>query len=393
MEYRVRALDRTQQVLTLSVDALDEVDAREQTRQRDLTLLSIAPSARLFTRRAPRFALLLFLEELQALVGAGLSVIEALEALVEKGSRGDTRSVLQRLIGHLRAGMRLSQALQQQPTIFPPLLVGVIQAAEGASDLSGSLRRYLQYEKRIQAIKQTLISAAIYPGVLLSVGGLVTLFLLGYVVPRFAAIYQTGGRTLPFGSRLLLAWGGFVQQHASLLITVACIIGATLFFYVRRAIRTGTWTRLLRALPRLEERVQLFELSRLYMTLGMLLHGGLPVVQALHLGRSVMSPVRRADVDAARAAVEAGTPLSEAFTARTLATPIASRLIRVGEQSGQLGGMLSHAAAFYEEENSRWIERFTKSFEPLLMTAIGLVIGLIVVLLYLPIFDLAGSLQ
>jgi general secretion pathway protein F len=125
----------------------------------------------------------------------------------------------------------------------------------------------------------------------------------------------------------------------------------------------------------------------------MLLEGGIPVQQSLRLCAAVIDAGKKARLESVRGDIEGGQSLSESLERHGLSTPVALRLLRVGEQSGQLGLMLSRTAAFYDDETTRWIERFTKAFEPLLMAAIGLVIGLIVILLYMPIFDLAGSLQ
>jgi general secretion pathway protein F len=125
----------------------------------------------------------------------------------------------------------------------------------------------------------------------------------------------------------------------------------------------------------------------------MLLDGGIAVQNALRLSAAVIDAPRQAALAAVRTAVESGDSLSASLERHGLSTPVALRLLRVGEQSGQLGQMLTRTAAFYDGETTRWIERFTKTFEPVLMAAIGLVIGLIVILLYMPVFDLAGSLQ
>lgn len=394
MQFRIRALDRSQRLLTLTLDAADEADASEQTINRHLTPLSVTRgSTRLQLRRRKPFDLLLFVQEFNTLIGAGLSVIETLEALVEKEAAAETRAILSRLITHLRGGMRLSSALQQQSEVFPSLLIGIVSAAEGTSDLPRALSRYLHYETRMRSVREKVASSAIYPAILLSVGGAVSLFLLGYVVPRFAAIYQTSGRELPLGSRLLLSWGDFAQQHSIAIVAafVGVVVGVAL--WARRQLKHGTWWQTLTLFPGLKQRIELFELSRLYLTLGMLLEGGIPVQRALQLARSVVSAARQLAADRAREHIESGGSLSEALATTELSTPISLRLIRAGEQSGQLGPMLTQSALFYEEENARWIERFTKTFEPLLMAVIGIVIGGIVVLLYMPIFDLAGSLQ
>jgi len=395
MLFRVRALDRAQQILTLSIEALDETDAREQTLQRQMTPVSVSEQSSLASGgpRRRKFALLLFVQELHSLISAGLSITEALDALAEKEPSVETRAVLMRLLGSLRSGLRLSAAMQRQSEIFPPLLVGIVQAAEGTSDLPRALQRYSDYETRLDNVKQKVVSATIYPVILLVVGGAVSLFLLGYVVPRFAAIYQSGGRELPWASQMLLAWGGFAAKHAVVLISSFGAVVAAALAWGRKQLREGGWWRALAYIPGAKSRLELFELSRLYLTLGMLLEGGIPIHHALRLARPVLAPARHTSLEAVHGRVNAGDALSDAFAAHGLSTPVALRLLRVGEQSGQLGPMLTRAALFYEADTTRWIERFTKVFEPALMTAIGLVIGLIVILLYMPVFDLAGSLQ
>ncbi len=139
--------------------------------------------------------------------------------------------------------------------------------------------------------------------------------------------------------------------------------------------------------------MRIYELSRLYLTLGMLSEGGITIVNAIGTVQAMVSPAVRLKLAGARAAVEAGQPLSLAFEANGLTTPISLRMLRVGERTGDMGPMLTQSAAFYDGEISRWIDRFTRTFEPLLMAAIGLVVGAIVVLLYMPIFDLAGDMS
>jgi general secretion pathway protein F len=393
MEYQVRALDAQQQLHTLQLDALDEADAHAQVMARRLRPISIAARKKLGQRSAPRFGLLLFAQELKALLAAGLSVVEALDTLVDKDSLSARRTVLARLAQQLRHGQRLSSAMRQQPAVFPPLFIGFVQAAENTSDLPRALQRYIEYETRIEAVRHHVASATVYPAILLTVGGAVSLFLLGYVVPRFASVYQSTGRDLPWASQMLMAWGQFAGQYATWLTAAFVIVVATMVLFARRQMRSGGWWRALRALPGAAPRLEILELSRLYLTLGMLLEGGIPMQNALKLSEAVIAPSKRSALVAARQAIESGHPLSSALESQALSTPIASRLLQAGEQSGQLAGMLTRTAAFYEGETARWIERFTKAFEPALMAAIGVVVGLIVILLYMPVFDLAGNVQ
>lgn len=398
MQFEARAMDGQQELLTLSLDALHEADARAQLAAQQLTLLSLKQVSGWTNWRRSRstrqpFDLMLFAQELHSLIAAGLSVVEALEALNERATNQNYRAILARLITHLREGQRLSGALAQQQLTFPPLFVGVVQAAEGTSDLPRALERYISYESRLLGLRHKITSAAIYPSILLGVGGAVALFLLGYVVPRFAGVYRGSGRPLPWASQLLLDWGQLATDHAAGFgITLLGILmgGFGLF---RHIIKTGGWWKLLSWLPGAQPRLQALELSRLYLTLGMLLEGGIPIARAMQLAEAVVSPNRASALQSAQQAVSQGASLSSAFEQHGLSTPISVRLLRVGEQTGQLGPMLSRTAVFYDNETSRWIERFTKMFEPILMAIIGLVIGLIVILLYMPIFDLAGSLQ
>jgi general secretion pathway protein F len=400
MRFHARALDAQQQVVSVTLDAADEADARQQLHARHLAPVGlkmdggwIGKVLHLQPQGAAAFDILLFAHELHALVAAGLSVIESLDALAERADQTARRQVLQRLCTDLRNGLRLSSALARQPQTFAPLFVGLIQAAEGTSDLPQTLERYIAYESRLQALRHRLSSAAIYPAILLSVGSAVTLFLLGYVVPRFATVYQGSGRALPWASQMLLRWGSLVADNAVALLVALFILGALLVWGLRGVLQNGGWWRVLAWVPGAAPRILVLQLSRLYLTLGMLLEGGIPLERALQLGEAVLSPAKASALDAVRQAIKQGEALSGALERHALSTPVALRLIRVGEQTGQLGVMLTRTAAFYDSETSRWLERFTKTFEPVLMAGIGLVIGLIVILLYMPVFELAGSLQ
>jgi general secretion pathway protein F len=397
MQFDVRALDAQQHIQTLRLEGLDMSDVQSQLATRHLIALSLKPTASLtqtsWGSSRNRFDLLLFGQELHALVAAGLSVVESMETLIERSTADMTRSVLQRLVGHLREGQRLSGALAQQSSIFPPLFIGIIQAAEGTSDLPRALERYIAYETRLQTLRHKITSAAIYPSILMSVGGAVALFLLGYVVPRFASVYKGSGRPLPWASQMLLNWGEFASSYALVISGILVALLAAIVLAARRALRSGGWWRLLAWLPGAQPRLLILELSRLYLTMGMLLEGGIPVARAMQLSEAVLTGPKVQALQRARQGIGQGQSLSTALEQYNLSTPVALRLLRVGEQTGQLGTMLSRTAAFYDNETTRWIERFTKAFEPILMAAIGIVIGLIVILLYMPIFDLAGNLQ
>lgn len=400
MQFEVRALS-TDHVLTHhTIDAHDEADARRQIEGRGLYIASLLPAGRSLSgqifssqSRTAKLPLVLFSQELLALLNAGLSIVECLEALLEKESNDVRRSILTRLLSGLRDGKRFSTILSEQSDLFPALYIGIVRAAEGTSDLPRSLMRFVDYQQRIDSVRSKVISAAIYPMILLLVGGGVTLFLIGYVVPRFAEVYHGAGRSLPWLSQMLLNWGQFASNHTSTLLILIVVGLSLLTIILRHFFANGGMSRLIATLPGIGERVRIYELSRLYLTLGMLLEGGIPIVSAMETVQGIVSPHIKLGLQAAQASIESGTPLSVAFDVNDLTTPISLRMLRVGERSGELGKMLTQSASFYDGEISRWIDRFTRTFEPLLMAGIGLIVGGIVVLLYMPIFDLAGSLS
>jgi general secretion pathway protein F len=197
---------------------------------------------------------------------------------------------------------------------------------------------------------------------------------------------------LPWLSQVMLDWGRFAAAHVAVLLAAAALLAGALILAARRWLGDGGAMRLLAGLPGIGERIRLYQLSRLYLTLGMLCEGGVAIVPAMKTAANVISPALQPKLEAARIGVEAGLPLSAAFESNDLGTPISLRMLRVGERSGDMGPMLNQSAAFYDGEIGRWIERFTRSVEPVLMAAIGLIVGAIVVLLYMPIFDLAGDL-
>ena len=396
MRFEVRALSPANSISRLDIEAASEDEAVQQAEGRGLRVLAVRRQASAgWRRRVARngFSLLLFSQELHALLKAGLNLVEAMQGLVEKEGANHGRNVLDHLIGRIRGGQRLSSALGELPETFPPLFIGLMQAAESTGDLPTALSRYIDYRQRVDAVRGKVLSASIYPAILLIVGGGVTLFLGGYVVPRFASIYQDTGRDLPAASKLLLAFGQLVEHHAFLISISMLGVLAMAILGIRHLARRGALMALVIRLPWVGMRVRLYELSRLYLTLGLLLESGIPVVGAMDMADGVVSSAARTRLATARREIQAGDSFAATLAEHHLTTPISLRMLRVGEQSGQLGAMLMQASAFHDGDVSRFIDRFTRAFEPVLMAVIGVVVGGIVLLLYLPIFDLAGSLQ
>ena len=336
---------------------------------------------------------MLFSQELLALLAAGLSLIEGLETLAEKEHASEAGRILQRVLESLYQGITFSEALEQQPNAFPALFVATVRASEKTGDLGEALSRYVAYETQFDVVRKKVISAAVYPVLLIAFGGLVVLFLLSYVVPRFSQAFAESTVELPLASRLLINWGTMFAAHGGEFLIG---VGATVVIGVWLLTRVETRRRLARMLWRLPgagERVRLYHLARFYRTLGMIQRGGIPLVTALDMAGGLLSAGLKDGLERARLAVEQGLPLSRAFGDNGLTTPVALRMLRVGERSGSMAEMLERIGSFYDEEIARWVDIVSRLLEPILMVVIGIVIGGVVLLMYLPIFELASSIQ
>jgi general secretion pathway protein F len=392
MRFELRAITQDGRLESVDCQALDAQSARRQAEGRGYTVLEVR-SRRSLVARSGRFPLPLFSQELLVLLAAGLSLVEAIETLAQKEKRAEWRAVLASLLSVLRQGQPLSAALEQAPAAFPPLYVATVRAAEKTSDLVPALTRYVAYQAQLDTIRRRVVNASIYPLLLIGVGGLVTLFLMLYVVPRFGKIYAERSADLPLFSQLLIAWGELVQGHAVVVIgSLAALVAGAVFVLRQTGVRAALGNALWRV-PAIGEHLKVYQLARFYRTTGMLLKGGMPLVTALGMAAELLHPVLREKLAAASRAISEGHPVSTSLDANGLATPVALRMLAVGDRSGSMGEMMERIAGFHDEELARFVDWFTRLFEPLLMAAIGLVIGAIVVLMYMPIFELAGNLQ
>lgn len=343
-------------------------------------------------RKEKRFPLNLFLQELIALLEAGLVVVEAVEALRESSRDGGTSLVLDTLVKKLYEGAQLSHAMMALPALFPPLLINTVASSEQTGHLPEALKRFQFYESRMEILRKRIKSTLLYPTIVLSAGGAILFFLLGFIIPRFSVVFD-GMKNPSASAQLILWWGRLTQSHGSLLLAGCTVAVAGIVMAVRSPrLRQRALSVLLR-IPALRQQHQLSVLVRFYRTLGLLLQGGLPAPDALMLSREILPASHRQQVEQVIRDVAAGESLSRMLEAQQMTTPVASRLLQVGERSGELPAMCERIAAFYDESLERAIETFSKIFEPILMMVVGGIVGLVVFLLYMPIFELAGGLQ
>jgi general secretion pathway protein F len=340
-----------------------------------------------------RLDMRLFSQELALLLQSGIPLLEALQTLREKDPERGRQAALGEVVAALREGQPFSGALLRAPQDFDSLFIALVAASERSGQLVASLQDHAAYLTWSAALKSRLLASMVYPLMLLGVGGAVIVFLLLYVLPRFAGVFDGLGRDLPAASRALIDFGVFAAAHpvafltAVLALPVAAVVVARLPAAQRR-VAARLWQ-----LPGLGPRLRVVALARLYRSLGLLLAAGVPMPAALGLLSGVLSAPLQPALQRVKAKVEAGERFSQALQSEALATPVAQRMVRVGESSGELPLMLARAATFHDEEIARLSELVTRAVNPALMLIMGVLIGGIVVLMYLPIFTLMESVQ
>lgn len=394
MRFEVRAARPGGGVLKLAIDADNAEAALKAVRVQGYAALAAMPvsGARKVGRRG-RFSLVLFSQELLALLSAGLSLIEGLETLAEKGQASEGGRILQRVVDSLYQGVPFSVAMESQPEAFPALFVATVRASEKTGDLAEALGRYIAYETQFDVVRKKLISASIYPILLIAFGGLVLLFLLSYVVPRFSVAFAESSVELPLASRMLIEWGTMFSVHGGRILAGVAIAVALCAWWLSRQETRRQLAQMFWRLPTFGERMRVYQLARFYRTLGMIQRGGIPLVTALGMARGLLSAGLKEDLDRAQLAVEQGLALSRAFGDNNLTTPVAVRMLRVGERSGRMAEMLERIGTFYDDEIARWVDVASRMLEPLLMVVIGIIIGAVVLMMYMPIFELASGVQ
>jgi general secretion pathway protein F len=350
-------------------------------------------TARTIPLRAKDFPRRLFCQEMAVLLDAGIPLLESLVTLREKEASPQVVYVLTVLIDALSEGKTLSQAMRLVPLAFSSLLISSVEASQRTGQTPEALRQHAAYLAWLSGLRNQLVSAAIYPAILIGASFLVITFLTVFVVPRFADIYESMGGELPWLSGVLLGTGKAVGEHPWMVLMglgafVAAVVAVWQSPRVRAAVSNRLWQ-----LPYVGERLRLVELAALYRTLGLLLQAGVAMVAALEASNELVAASLRPALAKATQRVREGARLSDSLHQNQLTTPVSLRMMRVGEHTGELGPMLDRAATFYDEDLARFTDWIGRVVSPVLMLIMGVLIGGIVVLMYLPIFQVAEQIQ
>jgi type IV pilus assembly protein PilC len=343
-------------------------------------------------KRVDNKTLLTFNQELLVLIKAGLPIIQALDAILEKGEKNRFYELLANLREEIKGGASLSEALEMYPGAFPHLYVASIRAGERTGDLPQTIRRFVQFVKRAEGFKKKVLSALFYPSFLIVAVSLAVTLLLVYVVPTFSQIYSESGAQLPLPTLMLINFTSVLRMIFPLLIValVASVYG------VRHYGRTPSGRHRLDLIklriPFVGKLVEKYSITSFTRTLGTVLASGIPVVESLKMTVGTLNNrvLERRLLEATRK-VEEGMNLSVALESVHIMPMIALRMIAVGETTGALEEMLVDISEYFEDEIDQQLHLLTTAIEPVIMIVMGAVIGGIIVTMYLPIFKIAGA--
>lgn len=394
MQFQVRTYHAPSGTITDSVMEAENKEAIERSLAREgLTPLSIVSSdMRFFGKRSAVFEVALFCEELRTLLSSGMSLVESIEALCSKSNEGDKHAVLLEIKQRLLEGKPLSAALEMNQFPFPPLLVASIRASERTSRIGEALDEYISYERVGQELKRKMVSAAIYPSLVVGFGLVVSLFMLSYVVPRFSKVYEDFAHSLSMSTVLLLKVGEFVGGHMAALAFGAAMVLASGVVLYRNGKLKKIVLRFLGKFGTAKHYLRQYQLARIYQTMSMLLKGGYTLSDAIPLAQNMAfeEDLRSQLVNASQSVME-GKRLSTAFAENRLTDSVTERLLQVGERSGNLAKVMDIIAQTYRQEFTLFVDRTTRLAEPILLMVVGVMIGGIIILMYMPVFDLAGG--
>lgn len=394
--FKVRSFSSGKGFVTRSVQAEDEAQVRADVEREGERLVSLAREgawlrAVLGHRLKRRFSVALFARELLTLLDAGMTLVEAVAVLASKARDEGSKPVLTYIQRSLSEGLSLSVALTRQPEVFSPLFVATVRSSEQTGALPEALTRFLAYVANINLVRNKLIGASIYPLILLGTSAGLIMFMAVYVVPRFSRIYSDMGEHLPWISRLMVKWAQMLASHGGGIAGLAILTVIAGGVLISRGNFLSGVTRMLWRVPAIGSRARTYELARFTRTLSMLIDGGIAFVPALKMTTDVLhQPSLKVAVQDACVRVGAGFPVSESFAATGLATDVGVRLLMVGERSGDLAGMLQRISNMYDRELELAIEWMSRLLEPVMMIVIGVLIGVVILLMYLPIFELSN---
>lgn len=343
-------------------------------------------------RKLPLEQLLIFNQQFVTLTRAGLPILKGLDLLVGNIKNRRLRTHLQSVHAKVKTGMPLSEAFQSEG-VFPPIYTTSIMAGEKSGSLPEVIERYVAYQKVALGARKKILVSLIYPAVLVFLVFILILFLVTYVVPEFASLYESMDAQLPYMTQLLVAFGVTANENLWLIALAVLGVGSSLAWWFRS-------DRIRDSLDGFKLKVPVFgqiwikyQVSQLCRLLGTLLQGGIPLLQALETtGSSLGSRLLRESIAQSREMVREGQPLSRGLAAAGIFPSLAVEMVNVGESTGSLPAMLHSVAEFFDDDVNTMMSAVLSLIEPAIMIFMGIFVAFVLISLYLPIFTLAETL-
>ncbi|MBE0659695.1 MAG: type II secretion system F family protein [Bryobacteraceae bacterium] len=334
---------------------------------------------------------LIFNQQFVTLFRAGLPILKALDLLADRLTDKKLGPHVREIRDDVKRGSLLSDAFRRQG-LFPAIYVTSIMAGEKSGALGEVMERYINYQKLALAVRKKIMLSLMYPAILLVLVSLLVVFLITFVVPRFAELYGTTNTQLPIMTRWLIAIGTTAQSYV-VMAALALVGGVVaLRFYLRTEAGQTAADRLKMRTPVLSEIWTKYQVAQMSRLLSTLLSGGIPLVQGLETAaESIGSPLLRSALGKAQKMVREGQSLSAGLQATGIFPPLSIDMIEVGESTGALPAMLNSVSEFYEDDVNTRMQATLSLIEPAIMIFMGAFVAFVLVSLYLPIFSLADT--
>ena len=398
MEFRCRLVTAAGEIVEGTYAAENEARLRHEFETQGLHVLSLRKRTALTggsllpkRRKISHHEFLVFNQEFATLLKAGMPLVQSIDLLRRQVVNSVFRGVLDDVYDKVRGGRALSEAFGDHGDLFPRVYTASLLAGERSGNLDAILRRYVVYEKVIDSVRRKTLSALIYPVILIVLAiGLVGIIVLR-VVPAFSEFYASFDAELPMSTRIILGVSNFAQEQYLLVTAILVLISAGFTAWIRRPGQRARFDRVVLAIPFVGETARKFVTAQMARTLATLLGGGIPLVNSLEVtARSVSNHYIAKELDVVTQRVREGEALAASLTARAVVPDVALKMIEVGEQTGSLQDMLSSLADFYDEEVETSVSRFVTLIEPALLVLMGVVIAVLVLALYMPLFQLSN---
>jgi type IV pilus assembly protein PilC len=398
MEFRCRLGTPSGEIVEGTYVAESEERLRRELEEKGLYVLALRRRAGLGSvtigrrqGRVRRRDFLVFNQELATLLKAGMPLVQSLDILRQRVPDPAFKSVLDTVHDRVKGGTALSDAFAEHGAMFPAVYSASLLAGERSGSLDTVIRRYVSYEKLVGAVRSRTISALIYPAILVAVMTVLVGVIIVLVLPAFSDFYGDFDRELPVLTRVIIGVSDAILANAwlaGLLLVGVVVAGAT---WGRRSAQRLRFDRWILEAPVIGPTAAKFYTSQLARMLATLLGGGIPLVQALEIAaRSVANRHLAAELDVVRLRVQEGQGFAAALRDRGIMADVAVKMVEVGESTGALQDMLNNLSDFYDEEIETEVSRAITLVEPALLVIMGIVIAVVVLGLYLPLFELSA---